>query len=178
MAQRTTRTRRTAEDIRMARAEHDRDIEDVVAERDELAHKLDVTIEQSRQALEEVDRLYRDQISKLRAELAHKTGENEALQRYIALVQNDQSVASHFAAGAKAGLEHIERQAAALLETVRAIHEKANEAADHAHEQGELEREEQAQLPPPMRPLGAPGTRAGDDTTDVPSIVNRREENQ
>lgn len=175
MARTAGTRRRTLEDIRMARADHDRDVEDLVEERDRLQHLLDTTIEQNRQALEEFDKLYSDQIAKLRAELAHKNGELEALRRYIAIVQTDHSVAAHFAAGAKVGIEHIERQAEQLLETVRAIHAKASQAADQAHEQTALEHGEPLRLPPAPQ-FGAPGSAPADDGAEVPKFLNPNQE--
>jgi uncharacterized protein YqeY len=164
----TKQRRRTFEELTMQRAEEQRAFEEVIQERDEAHAMLDRVIEQHKETLAEFDKLSRDEIAKLRADLAHKSGELEALRRYIAIVQTDHSVAAHFAAGAAAGLEHIERQAEALLETIRSIHAKAHEAADQAHEQGELEQEEQAHLP---APIGAPGTAAADDRRPAPKFL-------
>ena len=165
--------RRTSEELAMQRAEQDRAFEEVIQERDEAHAMLDRVIEQHKETLAEFDKLYRDEIAKLRADVAHKTGEVEALRRYISIVQTDHSVAAHFAAGAAAGLEHIERQAEALLETIRAIHAKAHEAADNAHEQGALEQDEQ----PEALPIGAPGTAPGDDQRPPPKFITHRNGN-
>lgn len=151
--------RRTLEDIRMSRADHDRDLEELVAERDEWQHRYETCVEQNRQTLEEFDRIYREEISKLRAESARQHGELEALRRYLAMLQDDHRICATYAAGAEAGLEHIERQIEQSLQTVRDIRGKAAIAAKDAHEQATLERAEQAALPAPQ-PFGAPGTQA------------------
>lgn len=168
--------RRTAEEIRMARAEHDRDIEEIIQERDDLQHKFDSAIEQNRQALEEFDRLYREEITKLRVEVGRLEGENETLRRHLTVTQQDHRVCSTYAAGVDSGLDNVEHATTHLLEVVRALRLKAQHAAQDAIEDEQREHEEQARLP---APAGAPGTRpAPDDDRPPPKFLTSNQEDE
>lgn len=167
MAPRQQTRRRTVEEFRMARADHDKEVEDLITRCEELERLREADLEQHKQALDEIDRLYSEQNAKMRAELARKDGELESLRRHLAMVINDHRICAHFASISEGGLDHVEQQAAALLDTIKRIHSAAIEAAREAHEQQALERQEQASLPAPD-PFGAPGTPATPPADHLP----------